>query len=67
MTTMKRQKLMLRACPRCQGDLLFDSYEEDFVCLQCGRHASTSAVLSANSGTEAVTSTSVSKEPALAA
>lgn len=36
---------MLRACPRCQGDLLFDSVEEDFACLQCGRHASVSVVI----------------------
>jgi hypothetical protein len=40
-----KQKLMLRACPRCQGDLLFDSYEEDFACLQCGRHFGAAALL----------------------
>ena len=30
-------KIMLRACPRCHGDLFPDEYEEDFACLQCGR------------------------------
>lgn len=38
MTTMKAQrKLVMRACPRCHGDLLRDDYEEEFVCIQCGR------------------------------
>lgn len=41
------RKLMLKACARCHGDLLFDSYEEDFACMQCGRHFSVSAVLTA--------------------
>lgn len=30
-------KILLRACPRCQGDLFPDMDEEDFACLQCGR------------------------------
>jgi uncharacterized protein (DUF983 family) len=38
------RKMMLKACPRCHGDLLFDSYEEDFACMQCGRHFGTAAV-----------------------
>ena len=41
------RKLMLKACARCHGDLLFDSYEEDFACMQCGRHFGISAVLTA--------------------
>ena len=44
MTTTKTQrKLMLRACPRCGGDLLHDDYEDEFTCLQCGRRADLSA------------------------
>jgi len=40
MTTMKTQrKIVMRACPRCHGDLLHDDYEDEFVCLQCGRRA----------------------------
>lgn len=38
MTTKTRQKLLLRACPRCQGDLFPDLEDKDmFGCLQCGR------------------------------
>jgi uncharacterized Zn finger protein (UPF0148 family) len=29
------RKVLLRACPRCSGDLFPD--EDDFACLQCGR------------------------------
>ena len=40
MNTMKTQrKLVMRACPRCHGDLLHDEYEDEFRCLQCGRRA----------------------------
>jgi tRNA(Ile2) C34 agmatinyltransferase TiaS len=40
MTTMRSQrKLVMRACPRCHGDLLHDEYEDEFRCLQCGRRA----------------------------
>ena len=40
MTTMKTQsKIMMRACPRCHGDLLHDEYEDEYRCLQCGRRA----------------------------
>jgi hypothetical protein len=42
-----RNKLMLKACSRCHGDLLFDSYEEDFACMQCGRHFGIATVLTA--------------------
>jgi hypothetical protein len=44
MNTMKSQrKLMMRACPRCHGDLLHDEYEDEFRCLQCGRRADLSS------------------------
>ena len=40
MTTMRTQrKILMRACPRCHGDLLHDEYEDEFRCLQCGRTA----------------------------
>ena len=48
----QRNKLMLKACSRCRGDLLFDSYEEDFACMQCGRHFGIAAVLNAQSTVE---------------
>lgn len=41
---VRNAKIVLRACPRCQGDLFPDEYEEDFACLQCGRRLSNSAV-----------------------
>jgi hypothetical protein len=33
--------MMMRACPRCGGDLYRDMLETDdeYVCLQCGRRA----------------------------
>jgi hypothetical protein len=31
------RKLLMRACPRCRGDLIRDRHEGDFGCLQCGR------------------------------
>ena len=44
MTTMKTQrKLLMRACPRCHGDLLHDDYEDEYICLQCGRRADLSS------------------------
>ena len=46
------RKLMLKACSRCHGDLLFDSYEEDFACMQCGRHFGVAAVLMAQTVVE---------------
>ena len=36
-----KKNMMMRACPRCGGDLYRDmlEVEEEFVCLQCGRRA----------------------------
>lgn len=61
----KTRKMMLKACPRCQGDLLFDTYEEDFACMQCGRHFGPAAIL-ATQATAQVVRQDVSS-PALAA
>jgi len=34
----RNNKLLLRACPRCHGDLFPDIEDQDlFACLQCGR------------------------------
>jgi predicted nucleic acid-binding Zn-ribbon protein len=36
--TKPTNKVLLHACPRCQGDLFPDLEDEDlFACLQCGR------------------------------
>ena len=38
MTKNARTKILLHACPRCQGDLFPDSDDPGFFgCLQCGR------------------------------
>jgi hypothetical protein len=39
--TMQRSSILMRACPRCSGDLYLDLLEQDeeYVCLQCGRRA----------------------------
>ena len=37
MTKNTRNRILLHACPRCQGDLFPDDEENDFACLQCGR------------------------------
>ena len=38
MTKNTRTKILLHACPRCQGDLFPDSDDAGFFnCLQCGR------------------------------
>jgi hypothetical protein len=42
--TLRNAKIVLRACPRCHGDLFPDEYEEDFACLQCGRRFGVAAV-----------------------
>jgi hypothetical protein len=42
---MKKSRILLRACPRCHGDLFPDDYEEDFACLQCGRRIAAAQVL----------------------
>src|SRR3954471_18521230 len=40
MATMRSQsKIVMHACPRCQGDLMHDEYEGEYRCLQCGRRA----------------------------
>jgi uncharacterized protein (DUF983 family) len=38
-STVHKANLLMRACPRCQGDLYRDMLESDveYVCLQCGR------------------------------
>ncbi len=40
--TNRKANLLMRACPRCHGDLYLDMLEvdEEYVCLQCGRRAS---------------------------
>jgi len=35
MTAATRARVLLRACPRCSGDLFPD--EDNYACLQCGR------------------------------
>ena len=50
------RKIMLKACARCHGDLIFDTYEEDFACMQCGRHFGVAAVLASQA-------TTASKQP----
>jgi predicted RNA-binding Zn-ribbon protein involved in translation (DUF1610 family) len=42
--TIRNAKIVLRACPRCNGDLFPDEFEEDFACLQCGRRFEVAAV-----------------------
>jgi hypothetical protein len=38
MTQTNRTKILLHACPRCQGDLFPDTDDVGFYsCLQCGR------------------------------
>jgi uncharacterized protein YbaR (Trm112 family) len=34
----RNRRLLIRACPRCKGDLICDIYDEEFACLQCGRN-----------------------------
>ena len=38
-TMQASRKILLDGCPRCRGDLFHDDYEDEFVCLQCGRRA----------------------------
>jgi hypothetical protein len=50
MTKNQRNRILLRACPRCHGDLFPDMDEQDFACLQCGRRiapAQLTAILAA--------------------
>ncbi|HEX5369395.1 MAG TPA: hypothetical protein VFY10_08285 [Dehalococcoidia bacterium] len=37
MTKNTRNRILLHACPRCQGDLFPGDEENDYACLQCGR------------------------------
>ncbi len=37
MTTATLNKVFLRGCARCQGDLFLDIDDEQYTCLQCGR------------------------------
>ena len=32
----KQPRWRLRGCPRCKGDLNYNSYASDWACLQCG-------------------------------
>ena len=50
--TLRHAKIVLRACPRCHGDLFPDEYEEDFACLQCGRRFAIAAVAEILAGRE---------------
>jgi hypothetical protein len=44
--TNRTNKLLLRACPRCHGDLFPDLEDEDLLaCLQCGRRIPESLLL----------------------
>ena len=43
--TKTERKILLRACPRCEGDLFPDQYEEEFACLQCGRRIAPAQLL----------------------
>ena len=47
MKDLKKTRIILHACPRCQGDLFPDEFEEDFACLQCGRRFDTAQLLQA--------------------
>lgn len=44
--TIRKPNLLMRACPRCGGDLYRDMLESgvEFVCLQCGRRADKSLI-----------------------
>jgi uncharacterized protein (DUF983 family) len=53
MKTPRNTKIMLRACPRCHGDLFPDKYEEDMACLQCGRRFGEAALAELTTTVEA--------------
>jgi hypothetical protein len=42
-TMHAKPTVLIRACPRCRGDLFLNE-EEDYVCLQCGRTTHKQAV-----------------------
>jgi uncharacterized Zn finger protein (UPF0148 family) len=33
----KKETILLHSCPRCRGDLFRDVFDDELVCLQCGR------------------------------
>ncbi len=37
MTTATLNKVFLRGCARCHGDLFLDPVGDEYTCLQCGR------------------------------
>jgi len=49
------RKILLRACPRCRGDLFHDDYEDEFACLQCGRRADPAMIVMKTPEPEVVT------------
>ncbi len=50
----KSNAILIRACPRCHGDLYRDMLEDDeFVCLQCGLRTYRSRLAQATSGNQA--------------
>jgi uncharacterized protein (DUF983 family) len=53
--TLRNAKIVLRACPRCHGDLFPDEYEEDYACLQCGRRLGIATVAELAHGGETET------------
>jgi predicted nucleic acid-binding Zn-ribbon protein len=60
MTKNTRNKILLHACPRCQGDLFPDSDDVGFYgCLQCGRTIAETQILAVAAEER--------REPALAA
>ncbi len=36
----KAYTMLLKACPRCRGDLIYDPCEKQRLCLQCGHRLS---------------------------
>ena len=49
------RKILLHGCPRCRGDLFHDDYEDEFVCLQCGRRADPTMIVAQTPAPESVT------------
>lgn len=40
MTTVTLNRVLLRGCARCRGDLFLDADDDQYTCLQCGRTVS---------------------------
>lgn len=38
--TAETNTILLKACPRCRGDLIYDPCEKQRLCLQCGHRLS---------------------------